>query len=143
MGLINNQSVFIGPPLSEGDSRTITNFRDDDDFSIGLFDESINLPSFPENVGIAFIRSSNSPADYATITLNGTDTSMIYFDNTEGSVNLDVSGNLRFNVKNALTLTKNNTLTFHLASDTALTISARGSDGVIRYANITLTPPVP
>jgi hypothetical protein len=143
MGIVNNQSVFIGPPLGEGDTRTLTSFRDDDDFSVELFDESIVLPSFPNNVGIAFVNSSDSPADYATIALQGTNTSTIYIDNTAGSANLDISGNLRFNVENALSLTQNNTLTFQLIGNDTLLISARGSDGIIRTANITLTPPPP
>jgi hypothetical protein len=145
MGIVNNQSVFIGPPLGEGDTRTITSFRDDDDFSVELFDESIVLPSFPDNVGIAFVNSSDSPADYATIALQGTNTSTIYVDNTAGSANLDISGNLnvrgasKFNVENSASLTQNYTLTFELTSDTTLTISARGSDGVIRSANLILS----
>jgi hypothetical protein len=92
MGIINNQGVFIAPPLGEGEGTTITSFRDDDDFSTDLFDESIVLPSFPNNVGIAFVRSSDSPADYATIALKGTNTSTIYADNTAGNLNFVVSG---------------------------------------------------
>ena len=92
MGIINNQGVFIAPPLGEGEGTTITSFRDDDDFSTELFDESIVLPSFPNNVGIAFVRSSDSPADYATIALKETNTSTIYADNTAGNLNFVVSG---------------------------------------------------
>jgi hypothetical protein len=94
MGIVNNQSVFIGPPLGEGEGTTITSFRDDDDFSTDLFDESIVLPSFPNNVGIAFVRSSDSPADYATISLRGTNTSTIYVDNTAGAASFAVSNDL-------------------------------------------------
>jgi len=94
MGIVNNQSVFIGPPLGEGDTRTVTSFREDDDFSVELFDESIVLPSFPDNVGIAFVRSSDSPADYATIALQGTNTSTLYVDNTAGSANFAVSNDV-------------------------------------------------
>jgi len=139
MGIVNNQSVFIGPPLGEGEGTTLTSFREDDDFSTDLFDESIVLPSFPNNVGIAFVNSSDSPANYATIALQGTNTSTIYIDNTAGSANLDISGNLRFNVENALSLTQNNTLTFELTSNTNLRISVRGTDGVIRSADLTLS----
>jgi hypothetical protein len=71
MGIINNQGVFIAPPLGPGDATTLTSFREDDDFSTEIFDESIVLPSLPNNVGIAFIKSSDSPADFATISLNG------------------------------------------------------------------------
>jgi hypothetical protein len=147
MGIINNQGVFIAPPLGEGEGTALTSFREDDDFSTDLFDESINLPSFPNNIGIAFVRSSDSPADYATIALQGTNTSTIYVDNTAGSANLDISGDLnvrgasKFNVENSASLTQNYTLTFELTSNTNLTISARGSDGQIRSANITLGPP--
>jgi hypothetical protein len=94
MGIVNNQSVFIGPPLGEGEGTTLTSFRDDDDFSTEIFDESIVLPSFPNNVGIAFVRSSDSPADFATISLRGTNTSTIYMENTAGSVDLAVSNDV-------------------------------------------------
>jgi hypothetical protein len=94
MGIVNNQSVFIGPPLGEGDTRTVTSFRDNDDFSIELFDESIVLPDFPNNVGIALVKSSDSPADYATIALQGTNTSTIYVQNTAGAANFAVSNNV-------------------------------------------------
>ena len=94
MGIVNNQSVFIGPPLGEGDTRTITSFRDDDDFSIEIFDESIVLPSFPNNVGIAFVQSSDSPANFATLALQGTNTSTLYVDNTAGSASFAVSNDV-------------------------------------------------
>jgi hypothetical protein len=94
MGIINNQGVFIAPPLGEGEGTTLTSFREDDDFSVELFDESVVLPSLPNNVGIAFIRSSDSPADFATISLRGNNTSTIYMENTAGSVNLAVSNDV-------------------------------------------------
>jgi hypothetical protein len=94
MGIVNNQSVFIGPPLGEGEGTTLTSFREDDDFSTDLFDESIILPSFPDNVGIAFVQSSDSPANYATIALQGTNTSTIYVDNTAGAANFAVSNDV-------------------------------------------------
>jgi len=92
MGIINNNATFFAPSLGSGDGTSITSFRDDDDFSTELFDQSIVLPSFPNNVGIAFIRSSDSPADYATIALNGTNTSTFYADNTANFLNFVVSG---------------------------------------------------
>jgi hypothetical protein len=141
MGIINNQGVFIAPPLGEGEGTAITSFREDDDFSTELFDESVVLPSLPNNVGIAFIKSSDSPADFATIALNGTNTSTIFIDNTAGSANLNISGNLTIGVDSSPSLTKNSTLTFELTSNTNLTIYARGTDGQIRSANITLGPP--
>jgi hypothetical protein len=94
MGIINNQGVFIAPPLGEGEGTALTSFREDDDFSTEIFDQSIVLPSFPNNVGIAFVRSSDSPADYATISLRGTNTSTIYMENTAGSVDLAVSNDV-------------------------------------------------
>jgi hypothetical protein len=94
MGIVNNQSVFIGPPLGEGEGTTITSFRDDDDFSTELFDESIVLPSFPNNVGIAFVQSSDSPANFATISLRGTNTSTIYVENTAGAASFAVSNDV-------------------------------------------------
>jgi hypothetical protein len=94
MGIVNNQSVFIGPPLGEGEGTTLTSFREDDDFSTEIFDESIVLPSFPNNVGIAFVRSSDSPADFATISLKGTNTSTIYADNTSSNLTFASSGDV-------------------------------------------------
>jgi hypothetical protein len=94
MGIVNNQSVFIGPPLGEGEGTTITSFRDDDDFSTELFDESVVLPSFPNNVGIAFVQSSDSPANFATISLRGTNTSTIYVENTAGAASFAVSNDV-------------------------------------------------
>lgn len=94
MGIINNQGVFIAPPLGEGEGTTLTSFREDDDFSTEIFDESIVLPSFPNNVGIAFVKSSDSPADFATISLLGNNTSTVYVENTAGSVNLAVSNDV-------------------------------------------------
>jgi hypothetical protein len=94
MGIVNNQSVFIAPPLGEGESTTLTSFREDDDFSTDLFDESIVLPSFPNNVGIAFVRSSDSPADFATLALKGTNTSTLYADNTSSNLTFAASGDV-------------------------------------------------
>jgi hypothetical protein len=94
MGIINNQGVFIAPPLGEGEGTSLTSFREDDDFSTELFDESVVLPSLPNNIGIAFIKSSDSPADFATIALNGTNTSTVYVENTAGSVDLAVSNDV-------------------------------------------------
>ena len=94
MGIINNQGVFIAPPLGEGEGTALTSFREDDDFSTELFDESIVLPSLPNNVGIAFVKSSDSPEDFATISLNGTNTSTVYVENTAGSADLAVSNDV-------------------------------------------------
>ena len=94
MGIINNQGVFIAPPLSEGEGTAITSFREDDDFSTELFDESVVLADLPNDIGIAFIKSSDSPADYATIALNGNNTSTIFIDNTAGSADLAVSNDV-------------------------------------------------
>lgn len=147
MGIVNNQSVFIGPPLGEGEGTALTSFRDDDDFSVDLFDQSVVLPSFPNNIGIAFVRSSDSPADYLTISLDGNNTSTVYIDNTAGSANLNISGNLtvdgvsRLNVESPSNPTKNSQLTFELVDDENLVIKVRGSDGIIRTANVTLTTP--
>lgn len=147
MGIINNQGVFIAPPLGEGEGTAITSFREDDDFSTELFDESVVLPSLPNNVGIAFIKSSDSPADFATISLNGTNTSTIFIDNTAGSANLAISGSLNvsgistFKVASSPNLTASSTLSFQLTSNTNLRVYARGTDGQIRSGDITLGPP--
>lgn len=147
MGIINNQGVFIAPPLGEGEGTSLTSFREDDDFSTELFDESVVLPSLPNNIGIAFIKSSDSPADFATIALNGTNTSTIFIDNTAGSANLAISGNLNvsgistFKVASSPSLTVNSTLSFELTSNTNLRVYARGTDGVTRSADLTLDPP--
>ena len=142
MGIINNQGVFIAPPSGSGD---LTSFREDDDFSTELFDDPIVQASLPNNVGIAFIKSSDSPADFATISLNGDDTSTIFIDNTAGSANLSISGSLNvsgistFKVASSPTLTTNSTLSFELTSNTNLRVYARGTDGVTRSANLTLS----
>ena len=94
MGIINNQGVFIAPPLGPGDATALTSFREDDDFSTEIFDESIVLPSLPNNVGIAFIKSSDSPADFATISLKEDNTSTIYVDNTVGICSFVVSNDV-------------------------------------------------
>jgi hypothetical protein len=94
MGIINDQGVFIGPPLGDDEEAATTSFREDDDFSIELFDESIVLADLPNDIGIAFVKSSDSPADFATLALDGTNTSTIFIDNTAGSANLAISGNL-------------------------------------------------
>ena len=99
MANVNNQAVFIAPPLGEGEETTLTSFRDDDDFSTELFDESVVLPSFPDNVGIAFVKTSDSPADYATISLKGTDTSTLYVDNTAGGVKVAISSDVYIGYK--------------------------------------------
>ena len=147
MGIINNQGVFIAPPLGEGEGTALTSFREDDDFSTELFDESVVLADLPNNIGIAFIKSSDSPADYATIALNGTNTSTIFIDNTAGSANLAISGNLNvsgistFKVASSPNLTVNSTLSFKLTSNTNLRVYVRGTDGVTRSADLTLDPP--
>ena len=94
MGIINNQGVFIAPPLGGGGGTDITSFREDDDFSTEIFDESIVLPSLPNNVGIAFVKSSDSPADFATISLLGNNTSTIFVDNTVGICSFAVSNDV-------------------------------------------------
>ena len=95
MGIVNNQGVFIAPPLGEGEEEvTLTSFRDDNDFSTDIFDESIVLPDFPNNIGVAFVRSSDSPADYLTIALKENNTSTVYINNTANNANLSVSGDV-------------------------------------------------
>lgn len=94
MGIVNKQGVFIGPALGEGEGLTSTSFRDDDDFDTELVDQQVILPSFPNNVGIAFVKSSDSPEDYLTFSLNGDNTSTVYVDNTVGIASLAVSNNV-------------------------------------------------
>jgi hypothetical protein len=152
MGIINDQGVFIGPPLGDDEEAAITSFREDDDFSIELFDESIVLADLPNDIGIAFVKSSDSPADFATLALDGTNTSTIFIDNTAGSANLAISGNLNVSgfifgkfeditvgIASTSNLTVNSTLTFELTSNTNLRVHVRGTDGVIRSADLTLS----
>ena len=94
MAIINNQGVFIAPDSGEGDGVTLTNFRNNDDFNVDFFDETFRIPNFPNNVGIALVRSSESPADYATISLRGNDTSRIYVNNTINNVDYAISGDV-------------------------------------------------
>jgi hypothetical protein len=107
MGIVNNQGVFIAPPLGEGEETILTSFRDDDDFSTDIFDESVVLPDLPENIGVAFVRSSDSPADFATIALQGTNTSTIYIENTAGQANFVVSNDVYIGYKSGITTTAN------------------------------------
>lgn len=104
MGIINNQGVFIAPPTGEGEGTTLTSFREDDDFSVELFDESIVLPDLPNDIGIAFVRSSDSPADYATLSLKGIDTSTIYANNTSNNVNFAIYGDTYVGYKKGTTI---------------------------------------
>lgn len=104
MGIINNQGVFIAPPTGEGEGTTLTSFREDDDFSVELFDESIVLPDLPNDIGIAFVRSSDSPADYATLSLKGIDTSTIYVNNTSNNVNFAIYGDTYVGYKKGTTI---------------------------------------
>jgi len=139
MGIINDQSVFIAPPLGEGEETILTSFRDDDDFSTELFDDPVVQASLPDNVGIAFIKSSDSPADFATIALDGNNTSTIFVDNTAGSANLNVSGNIVIGISSSISLTTNSTLSFEFVSNTSLQIKVRGTDGVVRTGIVTLS----
>lgn len=104
MGIINNQGVFIAPPTGEGEGTTLTSFREDDDFSVELFDESIVLPDLPNDIGIAFVRSSDSPADYATLSLKGINTSTIYANNTSNNVNFAIYGDTYVGYKKGTTI---------------------------------------
>ena len=103
MGIINNQGVFIAPPLGEGGGVSLTSFREDDDFSTELFDESIVLADLPNDIGVAFIKSSDSPADYATIALNGDNTSAIYANNTNDELKGIISGDVYIGYKKGTT----------------------------------------
>ena len=93
MAILQSQGVFtrtVGAASS--DSRT--SYRDNDDFGDSIYgeDESYVAASLPQNVGIALVKTSESPQDIATISLNGNDTSTVYIDNTAGSANLNVTG---------------------------------------------------
>ena len=93
MAIINDLTVFTTVSGGGGASAR-TNFRADDDFSTdGYTDDIAVSASLPQNIGIAFVNSSESPADYATISLRGDDTSTVYINNTAGSVDFVVSRN--------------------------------------------------
>jgi hypothetical protein len=102
MAIINNQGVFIAPPFAESDLTILTSFRNDNNFETGIFNEPVVFPNLPNNVGIAFIESSDSPANFATIALDGTDTSTIYVENTAGIASLAVSNNVYVGYKATL-----------------------------------------
>jgi hypothetical protein len=92
MSILQNQAVFTRT-AGAASSDVQTTFRDNDDFSTEVFgNEEFTAPSLPQNVGIVFVKTSESPQDIATISLNGNDTSTVYIDNTAGSANLNVTG---------------------------------------------------
>jgi len=90
MALIKNNGTFTTVKGGEGDAKT--QFRDDDDFSVDGFENVALTANLPSNVGVAFIRTSDSPEDWATISLSGNDTSTVYVDNINGNANFVVSG---------------------------------------------------
>lgn len=91
MPAIRNTGVFTTSGGDRGDAAT--EFAANDDFSVGIFaEEDVESLDLPSDVGIAFIRSSDSPRDFATISLNGNNTSTIYVDNTDRDCTFVVSG---------------------------------------------------
>lgn len=90
MALIENNGTFTTIKGGKGSAKT--QFRDNDDFSVdGFEDVSLNA-DLPANVGVALIRSSDSPKDWATVSLRGNDTSTVYVDNIRNNANFVVSG---------------------------------------------------
>lgn len=90
---IENQAVFIEPEFASGKSkRKRFEFRKNDDFSLEGFNDSVKLDDLPRDIGVAFINSSSSPKDYATLSLRGSDTSTLYATNTSQNLDFVVSG---------------------------------------------------
>jgi hypothetical protein len=92
MAILQSQGVFTRTAGAAATDAQ-TSYRDNDDFNTDAFvDEQFTAPSLPQNVGIALVKTSESPQDIATISLNGNNTSTVYIDNSAGSVNLNVTG---------------------------------------------------
>lgn len=90
---IENQAVFIEPEFAVGKSkRKKFEFRNNDDFSLNGFVDSVTLDDLPKDIGIAFVASSSSPKNYATLSLRGSDTSTLYATNTDDNLDFVVSG---------------------------------------------------
>lgn len=90
MALIENNGTFTTIKGGKGNAKT--QFRDNDDFSIDGFEDVTLTADLPPNVGVALIRTSDSPKDWATISLRGNNTSTVYIDNSVGNANFVVSG---------------------------------------------------
>lgn len=133
MAIINDLTVFTTVSGGGGASAR-TNFRADDDFSTdGYTDDIAVSASLPQNIGIAFVNSSESPADYATISLRGDDTSTVYIDNTAGSADLNVSGSGIFSGQiyaSGITLIASNGSRWTLGVDEYGNLTTLGEDGV-------------
>lgn len=90
---IENQAVFIEPEFASGKSkRKRFEFRKNDDFSLEGFNDNVTLDDLPRDIGVAFINSSSSPKDYATLSLRGSDTSALYATNTNEHLDFVLSG---------------------------------------------------
>jgi hypothetical protein len=133
MAIINDLTVFTTVSGGGGASAR-TNFRADDDFSTdGYTDDIAVSASLPQNIGIAFVNSSESPVDYATISLNGDDTSTVYVNNSAGSVDLNVSGSGTFSGQiyaSGITLIASNGSRWTLGVDVDGNLITTGADGV-------------
>jgi hypothetical protein len=90
MALIENNGTFTTIKGGKGNAKT--QFRDNDDFSVDGFEDVTLTADLPPNVGVALIRTSDSPKDWATISLRGNNTSTVYIDNSVGNANFVVSG---------------------------------------------------
>ena len=90
MALIENNGTFTTIKGGKGSAKT--QFRDNDDFSVDGFEDVSLTADLPPNVGVALIRTSDSPKDWATISLRGNDTSTVYVDNSRSNANFVVSG---------------------------------------------------
>lgn len=93
MATIENQAVFIEPEFGDGPGRKKQKkeFRNDDTFTSNVFSNQ-KIDDLPNDVGIAFVNSSSSPKDYATLSLRGSDTSALYATNTNNNLDFVLSG---------------------------------------------------
>jgi hypothetical protein len=99
MAQIRNNGTFTTTDIGEGNSDAQTQFRDNDDFSVDSFDDNPISVDLPKNVGIAFIKSSDSPKDWATVSLKGNRTSTIYADNISSNLTFAASGDVYIGYK--------------------------------------------
>lgn len=93
MATIENQAVFIEPEFGDGPGRKKQKkeFRNDDTFTSNVYSNQ-KIDDLPNDVGIAFVNSSSSPKDFATLSLKGSDTSTLYATNTDNNLDFVLSG---------------------------------------------------
>jgi len=143
---LSSNSVLIGSYFKTGGMRTIKtaldvhNFNCSDGIIVGqnivLTDNQLALGS--NNVDVSEISAGNN-ATNANLDLKSKGTGGVRLKDGNGIYRIVVDSNsgVLFKVKSSATLTENNQLSI-TSTDTQLKFSFKGSDGIIRTANLTL-----